>query len=92
MIIEMLDRWHRPATVEVNVRRDTVELRCEDTIVGIANRDFLHAWLRNPDSPYVYDETTWLPMGFGDVALAIDDRIPAWCLSRSILNNLKALV
>ena len=86
--IHMLDRWGRPVSAEIAVRRDTVEMRCRESLVGIADRDRLRAWLREPQGVYAYDEIAWLGVSNG-VALAIEDVVPAWVLDDQVLNGLR---
>jgi hypothetical protein len=91
MFIDLPDRWGRPVTAQVTIRLDTVEVRCCDTLVGIADREFLRAWLRRPDGVFAYDDMAWLATGNG-VALAIDDVVPAWVLTDSVLEGLREQV
>lgn len=91
MSIELSDRWGRPAVAEVAIRRDTVEIRCRETVVGIVERDLLRAWLREPEGVYAYDEMAWLRVGNG-IALAIDDIVPAYVLADHVLRDLRERV
>ena len=72
-------------------RRDTVEIRCRDSLVGITDRDLLRAWLHDPAGVYAYDELAWLQVGDG-VALAIDDLVPAYVLADQVLRDLRERV
>jgi hypothetical protein len=91
MLLEILDRWGRPAEVEMVIRRDTVETRCRDKLAGIADRDQLRAWLRAPTGVFAYDDLAWLGVG-GRVALALDDIGPAWVLADHVLAGLRERV
>jgi hypothetical protein len=89
--IDLRDRWNRAVTAEVTIRRDTVEIRCRETIVGITDRELLRDWLRRPEGVLAYDELAWLTVGNG-VALAIDDIVPAWVLAEHVLVDLRQRV
>lgn len=91
MVIKLLDAWGRSVFVEVIAGLHTVTLWCRDAIVGIANRDYLHAWLREPEGAYAYDGMMWMRTGNG-VALAIDDIVPAWPLADAVLAALRAYI
>jgi hypothetical protein len=88
MQIYMLDRWGQPVSAEIAVRRDTVEVRCQESLVGIADRDRLRAWLWRPEGVYAYDEIAWMEVG-DRVSLAIDDVVPAWLLDAQVLAGLR---
>lgn len=87
-LIDLLDKWGRRTVAEVVIRLDTVEVRCRDVIVGVADRDLLRDWLREPGGVYAYDEMAWLATGNG-VALAIDDVVPPWVLADHVLVGLR---
>ena len=87
VLIDVPDRWGRTSTAEVAVHLDTVEIRYQDRVIGVANRDHLRDWLREPHGSYVYDEICWLAVSIG-VALAVGDE-PAWVLPDHILFQLR---
>jgi hypothetical protein len=91
LAIDVLDRWGRQATAEVTVRAETVELKMFDTVVGIADRDYLRQWLRHPEGVYAYDEMAWLTVADG-IALAIDDMLPPWVLDNHVLSGLRECI
>jgi hypothetical protein len=87
-LIATTDRWRRPVTVELRLRRDTVELRCGDRLRGVADREALGAWLRAPEGSFAYDDLTWFAAGPG-IALAVDNAVPAWFLDEQLLTTLR---
>ncbi len=87
VLIEVPDRWGRTSAAEVVVRLDTVEIRYQDRLIGVADRDRLRDWLRDPHGSYVYDEICWLAVSIG-VSLALEDE-PAWVLPDHILFRLR---
>lgn len=91
MLLELVDRWTRQVVAEVVVRRDTVELRVGDHLVGIADRDYLRDWLRHPNGCFAYDDVAWSVTGDG-VALMVEDRVPMWPLADHQLYDLRAVV
>jgi hypothetical protein len=74
--------------VEVAVRRDTVELRIRDALVGVVGRDDLRRWLQHPVSVLAYDDLAWIATPTG-VALAIDRVVPPWPLADHVLDGLR---
>lgn len=86
--IDVLDEFGRATVVEVLIRRDTVELRLRDTLVGIADRDYLRRWLRSPQSVFAYDDMMWIATPTG-IALAIDGRLPPWPLPDHVVAGLR---
>jgi hypothetical protein len=91
LTIHLLDRWGRQAEAELVVRRDTVEMRCRDVLVGVANRDYLRQWLRNPEGVYVYDDMSWMVTGNG-IALSLGDVVPSWPLEDHVLAGIRERV
>ena len=89
--IDVSDKWGRKLIAEVVIRLDTVEVRCRDAIVGIADREMLRGWLRAPGGVYAYDEMAWMAAGNG-VALVIDDVVPPWVLADHVLQGLRECV
>jgi hypothetical protein len=89
--IAVQDGAGREATVEVLVRRDTVELRLRDALVGVADREDLRRWLRHPVSVFAYDDLAWIATPTG-IALAIDDVVPPWPLPDHVAAGLRERV
>jgi hypothetical protein len=88
LLVDVIDRRGQSATAEIAVRRDTVEIRFEERIVGIAERDLLGAWLRHPEGVYAYDDVTWFT-GNGGVGLEILELVPASVLSDDAMFSLR---
>lgn len=86
--LDLLDRWSRPVTAELAVRRDTVEVRCRDAVAGVADRALLRCWLADPHATLAYDDVAWLS-GPGGVALSIGDLVPCWWLADHVLLALR---
>lgn len=91
VLLELMDRWTHGITAEIAVKRDTVEMRVRDHLVGIADRDYLRGWLRAPEGCYAYDDVLWGVAGNG-VMLAVDERVPMWPLSDHQLSQLREAV
>lgn len=69
VIFELEDVSGDDAQVEVQFRRDTVELRCDEHLKAVFDRDELRAWLDEPSGVLSVD----------DVALALhDEHIHIW--------------
>jgi hypothetical protein len=88
LLVELIDRQGERLQAEVAVRRDTVEIRFAESLVGIADRDLLRAWLRHPEGSYVYDDVTWFTFD-GRVGLEIRELSPAAVLADGVLNSLR---
>jgi hypothetical protein len=87
--IDVLDTWRRPVPVEVMIRRETVELRCQDRLAGITDRDHLRTWLTAPFGVLAYDDCSWLHLTTG-IALCIDDIISPCVLSDHVIADLRS--
>jgi hypothetical protein len=92
VLLDLLDRWQRPVTAELTIRRDTVEMRCSGRMVGIADRDVLRSWLHDPDGEFAYDDLAWLDLGHGGVALHVDEMVPAFVLRDHVVADLRSRV
>ena len=86
--IAVQDDAGREATVEVLIRRDTVELRLGDALVGVAGREDLRRWLHDPVSVFAYDDLVWIATPTG-IALAIEDAVPPWPLPEHVAAGLR---
>lgn len=92
LVLELMDRWERPIVAEMVIRRDTVELYCHGRLAGSADRDLLSGWLRQPAGVLAYDGCAWLDLGYGGVALHVDDLVPAFVLRDHIVADLRTRV
>lgn len=88
MRLDVEDHLGAPVVLDVSIRRDTVELRVQDTLMGIADRDRLREWLRAPDGMFVCDELTWLWNGFS-VGIHVRDLVPASQLRSHVVETLR---
>ena len=89
--LDVEDRLGATVVLDVSIRRDTIELRLQDTLVGIADRDQLREWLRAPDGMFVCDDLTWLWNGFC-IGIYVQDRVPASLLRAHIVETLRMYV
>jgi hypothetical protein len=88
LLLDTTDRWQQPVTVEIAVRADTLEVRHQGRLRGVADRAELGEWLRRPEGAYAHDELTWLAVG-SQVALTIEDSVPAWFLDPHAVTTLR---
>lgn len=79
MIIRMVDRWGRQVVMELIGRHDLVEAVCAERAIGTADREYLRAWLANPEGVYAYDRMMWTVATHG-VTLTIDDLVAGWTI------------
>jgi hypothetical protein len=89
LTLELLDAWRRPVTAEVAIRRDTVEVRCRDRLVGVADRDLLRAWLGAPFGVFAYDDVAWLQANSG-IVLCISDVVAGHDLGVHVVDDLRS--
>ena len=89
MVLEDVDG--KPVLGEAMVRRDTVELRCQDHLVAIADRDAFREWVEHPEGEFVADEMAWLGTERG-VFLAVKDLCPWSPVSGSVMADLRELL
>jgi len=87
--LDLLDAWRRPVPVEVMIRRETVELRCQEHLVGVADRDYLRSWLGAPFGVFAHDDCAWLDLDDG-IALCIGDVVSSHVLDERIVNDLRS--
>ena len=86
--LDVEDRLGVSVVLDVSIRRDTVELRLQDALVGIADRDRLRAWLSTPDGMYACDDLTWLWNGFC-VGVHVEDLGSATMLRPHVVEMLR---
>lgn len=91
MLLNLINRWGRDVTALVHVESLHVKMSIGGCVVGVADRQYLHHWLRDPDGMFAYDQMAWMPAGNG-IALAIDDEVPMWPLQDEALSRLRELV
>jgi hypothetical protein len=89
--LDVEDRLGATVVLDVSIRRDTIELRLQNALVGIADRDQLREWLRAPEGMFVCDDLTWLWNGFC-VGIYVRDRVPASLLQAHIVETLRMYV
>ena len=78
-----------PVTVQLRIRRETVEVWCRDRLVAILDRDQLAAWLGDPDGALICDEMSWMWSHMASVVcIYIRDAVPAYPLSRHVVDGL----
>jgi hypothetical protein len=92
MFVDLIDKWSRQVTAEIVIRLDTVEVRCREAIVGVADRELLRRWLRDPNGMYAYDEMAWMHGPMTGIALAIDDIVPPSWLPDHVVARLREAV
>lgn len=90
LTIQLLDTRRHAIAVQVAIRRDMVDFRYQDRLVGIADRDHLRSWLNAPFGVLVYDDCTWLELA-GGIALGIERVCAAHVLDRLVLADLRSL-
>ena len=78
-----------PVTVQLRIRRETVEVWCRDRPVAILDRDQLAAWLAHPDGALICDEMSWMWSHMASVVcIYIRDAVPAYPLSQHVVDGL----
>jgi hypothetical protein len=87
--LDLLDSWRRLVPVEVMIRRETVELRCQEHLVGVADRDYLRSWLGAPFGVFAHDDCAWLHLAPG-IALCIGDVVSSHILNEHVVNDLRS--
>lgn len=93
LTMNLTDRWGRPVSAEVRVRRETVEVWCAGVLSGSADRDHLRSWLADPAGVLVHEDVAWIPAPGGvAVALAIGDDVPALWLDDHLVRGLREQV
>jgi hypothetical protein len=86
--LDVEDRLGASVVLDVSIRRDTVELRIRDALVGIADRNELREWLRIPDGMFVCDDLTWLWNGYS-IGIHVQDLVPASQLRAHVVETLR---
>lgn len=86
--LDVEDRLGAPLILDVSIRRDTVELRLRDVLVGVADRGRLREWLGTPAGRFVCDELTWLWNGYS-VGISVRDQVPASLLRAHVVETLR---
>jgi hypothetical protein len=86
--LDVEDREGAAVVLDMSIRRDTVELRVHDALVGVADRDRLREWLRVPDGMFVCDELTWMWNGY-TVGVHVRDLVPASQLRAHVVETLR---
>jgi hypothetical protein len=86
--VDAIDQDHLAVVVELSLRRDTVEVRCRNKLAGIADRDTLRSWLRDPQGIYEYDDMAWLWNGYA-VGVCIRNMLPTNLLRPHVVENLR---
>lgn len=89
--LDVEDRLGAAVVLDVSIRRDTVELRMRNVLVGIADRGKLREWLRTPDGMFVCDDLTWLWNGFC-IGIYVRDLVPASLLRSHVVETLRMYV
>lgn len=87
MLLQLLDVQGRHVNAEAIPRGRSVEMRCYNRQVGMADRDYLKKWLRNPDNIYAFDDCMWIPF-HGTPSLGIDPLVPCRPLAQYEINGL----
>lgn len=75
-------------TVQITIRRDTVEIRVEDRLVGVGDREKLRAWLEGPKGVFAFDDINWYKAG-GGIAIGITDLVRPWTLADHDVQQLR---
>lgn len=92
--IDLVDAENQPVTAELDIRRDTVEIRCRDVrrnrLVAVQDRQNLLDWLTNPAGVLSCDDTTWACGPGTNVSLYIADFVPSYFLRPHVVDRLKA--
>ena len=89
--LDVEDRLGAAVVLDVSIRRDTVEVRMRDVLVGIADRGKLREWLRTPDGMFVCDDLTWLWNGFC-IGIYVRDLVSASPLRAHVVETLRMYV
>ncbi len=92
MLLVLQDTWDRQVVAEVVVRRDTVEFRLNDVLVGSMVRDVLGVWLGHPTGTFKYDDMHWITNEHGSVGLAIGQSVPVQWLADDVVRDLIAAI
>jgi hypothetical protein len=79
--------WH-PVTAELNIRRDTVEIRCRERLVAVQDRDRLAEWLARPDGLLTCDELSWLWSGWS-ISIHIRNLVPPFALTMPVIEDIR---
>jgi hypothetical protein len=95
--IDLHDADQRPVVAELDIRRDTVEIRCRDggrdggrdRLVAVQDRDALRAWLSHPDGVLSCDDTTWSTWDGESVALYVRGFVPTCFLRRHVIERVR---
>jgi hypothetical protein len=92
-VMGLVDSDWKPVPTEVNIRRDTVEFRAGDRLVGIVDREAFKNWLLVPVQALVFDEMAWQWDDFlNRVLLRIKDLVSWWPLDDEDLATLRSIV
>jgi hypothetical protein len=89
LLIGLQDVRQRPIVAEVLVRQSSVELRCQERVMGVADREHLRSWITKPSGKYTYDDVTWLCRDDG-LYLSLTDLVPGHPLASHVIDDLRA--
>jgi hypothetical protein len=90
-VIDLVDKAGNEASVEVRIRRDTVELWAYGRMAAIFHRSQLRRWLADPEGVLVVDDVTWALLG-DRLGLSIDPFMSWWSLEGYVLDDLRQRV
>ena len=88
LMIDVLDVRGRESSVEVKIRRDSVEFWYADRLQAVFDRDALRGWLSAPRDWLTRDDLSWAETDTG-VALTVHERVPWWPVASQVLDELR---
>lgn len=86
--LSVVDGHSRPATVDIAIGLESVEIRCNDTPVAIHDRAEFAAWLERPSANFTAGTVVWLWTGHQH-RLWIRHRIPAHPVPAHVVHDLR---
>ena len=89
--IKLRSTTGREVTAEFRIRRDTVEVWCQDRCMAIMDRDVFRIWLERNPGPYVVDDVMWTQVPGEPVALVIRNS-GCWLIPAALMSGLRARV
>lgn len=91
MLIDLTNKFNRPAQVEIQVVFDEVAFILDHVVMGVWRRQYLYDWLNQPQHEIANQAITFLAIPNG-IALAIDDVVHMWPLTDATLLHLIDMV
>jgi hypothetical protein len=88
VVLKVTDTDYQPATIELKIDSDKVEIHCRGRLVAVQDREDLSAYLARPNGPLSCGDLVWLWSGW-QFRIWIRHLVPAHLLAFGVVEDLR---